>query len=275
MFSRYMIVSDLDGTFLHKGRTVPRNVAAIQQFTQNGGVFTIATGRLAETVLHAIPDPAALCNAPAVLCNGAYLYDYSRGEASLQDFIPAALAEEVLAFAAAHCPEVPYRVSTPKGLRAAAVEGFVANDVAAYDPDLVEVAPTAQWPRNDWYKLVFRDLPEKLEEVRLLFEKHLAGRGLAAVKSGLHFLEILPECSNKANGIKKLLSVGDYEKRTVIACGDFENDIEMLRAADVALCPANALPAVQAVCDRVLSSCEEGFMADVVALLASGELKTE
>lgn len=45
-FEGYLIVSDLDGTFLGKqSRIVERNVEAVRYFTENGGLFTFATGR--------------------------------------------------------------------------------------------------------------------------------------------------------------------------------------------------------------------------------------
>jgi hypothetical protein len=44
--------------------------------------------------------------------------------------------------------------------------------------------------------------------------------------------------------------------------GDYNNDIEMLQAADLAVCPSNAVDEVKAVCDIVLDkSCEEDAVA--------------
>ena len=44
--------------------------------------------------------------------------------------------------------------------------------------------------------------------------------------------------------------------------GDYNNDIEMLQAADVAICPSNAVEEVKKVCDLVLDvSCEEDAVA--------------
>ena len=47
-FENYIIVSDIDGTFLGKeGRMVPRNLEAIEYFKSEGGIFTFITGRIA------------------------------------------------------------------------------------------------------------------------------------------------------------------------------------------------------------------------------------
>ena len=47
IFSGYLICSDVNGTISHNTITVQKNIDAIKYFTQNGGRFTIATGRTA------------------------------------------------------------------------------------------------------------------------------------------------------------------------------------------------------------------------------------
>ena len=87
-FSKYLIVSDLDGTFLaDHSALVPRNLEAIGRFCACGGMFTFATGRTASTVLGAIPIAPTLLSAPAVLCNGTYLYDFATKPPHMEDQI--------------------------------------------------------------------------------------------------------------------------------------------------------------------------------------------
>ena len=65
---------DLDGTFLYS-ETETQNAEAIRYFTENGGRFTFATGRAADHLRQR--DLLPLINAPACLCNGSLVYDYS------------------------------------------------------------------------------------------------------------------------------------------------------------------------------------------------------
>ena len=51
---------------------------------------------------------------------------------------------------------------------------------------------------------------------------------------------------------------------TLYVCGDNENDIEMLKKADVSVCPANAIDAVKAISERCLCSNNEGLLADLI-----------
>ena len=48
-FDGYVIVSDLDGTLLDNNKNISKeNLEAINYFTENGGKFTVATGRVIE-----------------------------------------------------------------------------------------------------------------------------------------------------------------------------------------------------------------------------------
>ena len=272
--SGYAIVTDLDGTFLHRGEVVPANVEAVKRFVASGGLFTIATGRIKEAIADAVPQIEELINAPAILCNGSYLYQYESQKTCSETFIQEAHARELLAFIINECPHASWRVSTPVGMRALTEQGYIARDILAYGRENFEILPDlSDWRLNDWYKLVFRAEWEELAKIRTLFDKRFAGHRLMALNSGNHFLEVFYRDCHKGTGLEKLREVCSLSGRTVIACGDFENDIEMLQEADIGVCPANALPHVKAVADHVLCDSSEGLIAAVVRAIENNELK--
>ncbi|MBQ8357023.1 MAG: HAD-IIB family hydrolase [Clostridia bacterium] len=272
-FSRYIIATDLDGTFFGPGGVrVERNMEAVERFKAGGGLFTYATGRLHLNIRNVIGDSAALVNAPAVMCNGAYLYDFAAQRAREEEWMDPADVREILDFSQRRFPDVPYRVSTATELRIREASGFLAQDIKDFDPDAVRVAPVETWPVNDWYKIVYRELPERLSAVRAALMEHF-GERLGLTSSGTNILEVQNPGCNKAKGLEKLRRFcgGD---RILIACGDFENDIEMLQAADIAVCPENAMPGVKKIADHILCHCKEGLIADVIHRLEKGEWET-
>lgn len=269
-FSQYMILTDLDGTFLHHGTPVPRNIEAVRRFCEGGGLFSIATGRTHYTVRTPLPDIEALINLPAVVCNGAYLYDYKTGTVLDECFISASLCDELVAFIEQHAADVPCRLSVPGGIRTPALIGGVASDVAVNKFGKVTVQPLAEWQRDDWYRLVFHAEREELAELRPKLEACFAGR-LELMYSVNRYLEVQSAHAHKGAAAKHLHT--HYGAgRTLITCGDFENDISMLRAADISVCPASADEAVRQVADYTLCSCEEGLLADVIERLELGML---
>lgn len=271
-FSRYTIVTDLDSTLLYKGVLPPQNAQAIETFTKSGGRFTIATGRNHLSVQNAVPDVVRLLNAPAILCNGTYFYDFEKGERMGEVRLTPEQAKGLLCFAKTYFPNVPFRISVFDGFRCEGAVGYLKDDIKTYGESAVDISPADTWPLDDWYKLVFRHDPEVLEPVRALFEEKMANSGIAIFKTARHFLETQSERCNKAKGIEWLRDRLPNRGGTVIACGDFENDIDMLKAADVAICPENAVDAVKCVSHHVLCHCSEGLFVEVLKRIEEGKI---
>ena len=272
-FSKYLIATDLDGTFFADGsQLVPRNLEAVRRFCEGGGMFTLATGRVQLNIFRRIPQPEALLSAPAVMCNGAYLYDFSTRTALFEEFIPEQDARELLAFAKANFPDVAFRVAAPNALRIEdPSDPFLARDLLSYPPESVYVGPVDALPMDDWYKIVFRADGARNAQVRAMLSAHFGDR-LSVIPSDPTIMEVQRPDTDKATGIAKLRRYLGEQTRTVITCGDFENDIPMHRAADVAVAPANALPTVKEICDLVLCSNNEGLIADVIEAIEAGRI---
>ena len=78
-FENWLVVSDIDGTLNNKLRKLPkRNYNAIKEFTDRGGNFTLASGRLQSSLERNYNRITA--NQPAIVLNGAGLYDYRKQE---------------------------------------------------------------------------------------------------------------------------------------------------------------------------------------------------
>ena len=88
---------------------------------------------------------------------------------------------------------------------------------------------------------------------------------LTFVRSSKYFYEILPSGCSKGTALKKMLEIYHRYGYTVAACGDFDNDIEMLRNADIPIAPANALEEVKkAACIVTKADCDNGAVAEAL-----------
>lgn len=54
---------------------------------------------------------------------------------------------------------------------------------------------------------------------------------------------------------------------TVVCVGDYENDISMIRYADIGYATANAIDEVKAAADRITVSCRENAVAAIISEL--------
>ena len=119
-------------------------------------------------------------------------------------------------------------------------------------------------PDERWYKLVLRDTPEVLDEVRAAVRAAFAGRFTFADSAPAFFELNAPGCS-KANAVRFLRK--RYPGARIICCGDYGNDLAMLTAADLAVCPSNATDEVKAVSHLCLCPHTEGLIADLLPRL--------
>ena len=80
-------------------------------------------------------------------------------------------------------------------------------------------------------------------------------------------LELMPKGASKGQALKKLKEL--YPDRLAICVGDYCNDLDMLKAADIPACPENALDEVKDICKIHLCHHREGCIADLIYKLDS------
>lgn len=265
-FENIIIASDLDGTFLSSESTeVERNVESIKYFTENGGIFTFATGRIALHVENLLPNAASYVNAPVVACNGMQLFDLKKGENVRKTLVDPELHYETVTYLLERYPDTFYRTMTGKGIASFQMENrFAIKEMAEHSIDYTYAEPKEQ-KLLDIYKLTLRDAPEVLDEIKGVVEERF-GEHYSLCKSWCDLLELVPKGYSKAVMLKELqaeLSVGGAQK-LLYAVGDHENDLEMLRIADVAVCPENAIDSVKAICDHCFCDNDRGVIADLI-----------
>lgn len=278
-FSHVLLATDLDGTFFGPGGVLlESNLRAVEQFKEAGGRFTAATGRIHRDMLRAMPDAATLFNAPAILSNGACLYDFSRGETLSERTIEPSLVRDVMRFvgvyAKAHGDDV--------GVRISAAEGFVADPACRNSYIVRDMTNAARYgtavtaPLDSWhlemlhlYKIVVRGDAEAIARVRPLIEAEF-GDVLTYTSSHPRFFEINTAGCDKGDGLRRLAEwyrcAYGCEPITV-AAGNYENDLSMLRVADISGCPSDAQASVRSVCRYILCPHEEGSIADLIGRL--------
>ncbi|MBE6597662.1 MAG: HAD-IIB family hydrolase [Ruminococcaceae bacterium] len=265
-FDGYIIASDLDGTFLgNRSDEIERNVEKIKYFTSNGGRFTFATGRIPAAVINLLPRCSEYVNFPAVICNGMWLYDISQKRAIFESYGDSEAIEKLSVALYKRYPHLAFR-------------GIGVGEIIAFQPDnryikqelksqdlSVRFVPLEQWHSEKFLKLTLRDESELLNRIKNEIEKEFEGV-FDAFKSGDELLEVQPTGFSKAamlSGIRERLR-DNGEKVKLVCIGDHENDLEMLRIADIAACPSNAIPEVKEICDVCLCDNDSGAVADLI-----------
>ncbi len=101
-------------------------------------------------------------------------------------------------------------------------------------------------------------------------EKH--GREFYICTSKPYFLEILQKDVSKAAGIRKVAELYGLTMADVMAVGDSDNDISMIREAALGAAVANAAPELKAIADLVTLSNDEDAVAHLIRLNLENKL---
>lgn len=247
-YNGFLILTDIDGTLTPRaGEVAPENTDAIEYFKANGGLFTFATGRMPD-YLSRFPFRA---NAPIVTTNGTLMCD-ENGKILWEKTMTTKVCSEVLRHILAHHPGV----KTVQ--RCSSHAGELHIEFLPPKESLLSFEDG-----HPTYKTVFicEEEDAALRLMADLIERF--GDRFAFDRSWPVGLEMHHKDSGKGACVEILRQMFP-QVHTIITAGDYENDITMLRAADVGCAVANAIPAVKEAADRVIVHCDEHAIAHII-----------
>lgn len=268
-FDDFLITSDYDHTLTGPdGRIPERNLEAIRYFTENGGAFTVNTGRSGVTAGGLMEQVPA--NVPFLLMNGSAVVE--KGEAL--ELYPIDLEPwPMLTRLAAEFPEVELEIQglwchylwNPSPRRQANHEenGWNYRLVQPGDDLGIFVKFNAFLPNQTLQESLANDrldggmvgLFDRMQD----FIHRQWGDKMIAFRSGTCLLNVHARGVSKSKAARKLQK--QLGRKYLVCIGDEGNDISMLDGADYAYCPADG-----AVADRYENVCKsaDGAVADVI-----------
>jgi Cof subfamily protein (haloacid dehalogenase superfamily) len=271
-FTDVLIISDVDGTFFGRSaESFDKNVSAVEKFKDEGGLFAFATGRDLNALLEVIPDAAKIANAPVIVTNGAQIYDFA-GEKYIHDcpIKNKKLLAETVNMIYEKYPETGVRFSCENNMIIPKFNEILKRDLRDISLDTLKIieTPFDELINSDMkiYKCVIVDMPEILEEIRLLSAELDKNGELFYSKSYLYGLEAVDKNGTKGQAARRLKDyVGNAYK--LFAIGDYEKDIGMLKAADFGAAPKNALEQVKLAAKIITADYNDGAVADLINII--------
>ncbi len=256
IFDGILICTDLDGTFLHNAKASEENCRAIKYFQDNGGYFTVATGRSPGFVREFENYKP---NAPLIVSNGTQICDHITGE-NLKIF--------------------PMPEQTIEIINILAAEGKL-KDVFIHDTDgggtHLTTADRRRWNATtgmtpgEWFAPVPKPwikalLEQRSPEENEALQDYINERWPNMFETDRSYtlgLELHAPGSGKgpcADVIKTMLP----NIRLVVGVGDYENDISLLKHADIGYAVENALPNVKTAADRITVDVRKHAIAQII-----------
>ena len=268
MFSDILLTVDFDRTLTGPDSKIPqRNLDAIAYFTQNGGSFTVNTGRSTASFGKHLPNLPI--NAPVLMYNGSARWQKGK----LEELKVLDLPQwETIRILREEFPNMNLEI-----------QGVNYHYLIDPQPEYVRFYDALKWkyqipqwgqdlgpflkfalagaPRKGSVATLFESTEEELAafdaaQARIL---ELWGDKVVVYRAAPRIIDV------HAKGVSKIAAARQLQqelgKKILVCVGDAENDIPMLDGADYAYCPADGVVAdrYETVCDRA-----NGAVADVI-----------
>ena len=267
MFSEVLLTVDFDRTLTGMDGKIPeRNLEAIRYFMENGGTFTVNTGRSTNTMKAHMDVPV---NAPLLLYNGSAAWENGALINCREIDLPV---WETLDKVHALFPDVTIEVqATDTHYFIYYTPGAVSYyDNMGWDYKIAEhgqdMGPFLKFTLfadscTNTVSGLYMGTQEEFAYFDRIEEtlKQLYGDKIDVFRAASKLVDI------HAKGVSKLRCARDLQaqlgKRILVCVGDAENDLTMLEGADYAFCPSDGV-----VADRFpnVCPCGDGAVADVI-----------
>lgn len=272
-FSDILLVSDFDLTLTdHQSRIPQANLDAIRAFQEEGGIFTLATGRslpMSRYRFQAVP-----VNAPLIICNGAACFDPVTEEVLDCHPLPENCMELMRYYERTypqlrleiHCLDKHY-IFTHDPAR----DAYLDRQQAAYAYVPWEEVPHPQVkfcmysPSGESFSPAF---DTKEAEFFTWLEQDVNRRGngsIVALNSLPGLIEV--QVANTSKGLAARHLAQQLGRKTLVCAGDATNDLSMLEEANLAFLAADGDARMFGRGFRIAAPCDEGTIADVIRQL--------
>ncbi len=261
-YSDWLIVSDIDGTLNSKMFSLPpNNKEAIRRFVDNGGNFTLCSGRNFQSLK---PHYDKLnISTPAIILNGAGIYDVkaqrminytpisSEGEKIILDIISSTKGVELTIFDS----EMLYLYK----------KSFYGLITSLFNKiDYKYIAKESDLPRGIWGKVSFFASKKKIKKLHNFFKSSPQNELFDCFLTSPFTLEVVNCGVNKGSAVTKLVEILNIDSANVGAIGDYYNDVDMLNAVSHPACCGQAPDDIKSLCEHVACHCNNGAVCDFI-----------
>ena len=255
-----LLVADIDGTLVSYDKEISeRNLAAIRAAQAKGVKVTLATGRMHASAVKY--GRQANIELPLITCNGAMLKTCN-GELVFEKAIEPRVVKEVIQYCLANQWHIHWYIDGELYLNEIDSDLWMGYDKKEeikihevqgdFDHCLKRVVQLVVLNRSGQIESIAKSLTEKFGEY--VFAPQTAAFCVDIVAKGIH----------KAVGVEFLAQKYNIEPHEIMAIGDSDNDVDMLKYAGIGVAMGNGFDSAKKVADAVTLSCEkDGFAVAV------------
>lgn len=269
IFNGCLLACDVDGTLLINDYMPQTNIDKIKYFVSEGGLFSLSTGRTAGAV-SAVTDKLD-CISPSIVANGSMIYDFKNDKVLYEKVVPDGDRHIVKAVIDG-CKTVGIEAHSGKKVLVLN-ENQESIDHEKYenlDAILLDYETALGY---NWNKVIYlfsnEDESKLVKKIISGFEHTSQFIDTSATIYGRrrYYFEHVPQNVSKATTLKVLCEILGIKKGCCFAIGDYFNDLEMIKSADIGAALIDSPKEVKAVATTVVCDAQNGAVADFIDYL--------
>ena len=267
-FDGCLLACDIDGTLLYDNILPERNVSKIEYFVREGGAFSLSTGRTSLALSDVTSKIKRI--SPSALSNGCVIYDFDTKSAVTEKTLSKkalSMVERVV-----KTVDIGIEMHTANDLfvprRSAAsdlheeYESMTARFVDAASAVKENVNKVIYFLENDSQEQALLQIAKDYENECVFYRTGTTIGGVAQ-----RYLEQIPGGVSKASALIELCGLLHIKEGGFFAIGDFYNDVEMLKAADISAALCDSPDEVKKAATVVVGHAADGAVADFIEYL--------
>jgi Cof subfamily protein (haloacid dehalogenase superfamily) len=255
------VICDLDGTLLNHEVTVSRKtLEAVMQLKKEGYLFGYATGR----AIFAVEDLMGEWGMDKQMVdfiiglNGGHMKDYRLHKEARNNMISGSVIQEIMEYFKEY--SVNYAVYLDDFL-AVYRDDEITKKLCAQEKTIYKVVDFQEIFQQDQSKLMMLCNPDDMESIKEHASKHCFP-GLQSMQAGKVEYEYMNADLSKSVAIDQICQWHGMTLENILAFGDSDNDMEMVRDAGFGVAMGNASALTKSVADAItLTNREDGVAA--------------
>ncbi|MQS74865.1 HAD family phosphatase [Lactobacillus halodurans] len=248
-----LIALDMDDTLLTSEKSISKkNKEVIKKALEQGIKIVLCSGRTHNAVVKYTKSLGISGKDQYIITNGGAIIENLAGEIIAQKTMTNKFYREFVKFIKDN--DLQYNVVDNQGNTYTSQRNWIDKYtiMQAYENDNGLYFKEPDQLPNDFeiVKAIINGDEAQLDQISEMVHKRF-DQDYFVVRTGVGFLEIFPKDVNKGEAIKVLAKKLNLDLSSVIAMGDRDNDIPMIKLVGKGIAMGNALPDVKAASDYV------------------------
>jgi Cof subfamily protein (haloacid dehalogenase superfamily) len=246
-----LVAADLDGTLLNEQKHIaPATAQAIGQLRTLGIPFIIASARPPRSVRHIYNE--LNLDSPQINYNGALIWDEPRRQVVFHAPLSGPLTLQMILFARQLQPSILVTCEILDRWHTDRLDNtFTTETGRLFQPDVI--APVETFCNQDITKLLLLGPSDVVTSLEHQIAQRY-GPQITMVRTDQELIQITAANVSKAAALVKVADYYHVPLAHVLAIGDADNDLEMLRECGFGVAVANASPRLKAQANWIAPS---------------------